>query len=93
MTDRPADPTLDGAATNAVLLGDDGAPLPYGEAADELDAILGELDASTVDVDHLAERVRRAADLVRHCRARLDVVRADVAEVVDGLGPSDPADA
>jgi len=69
-----------------------GDPLPYGDAIEELEAILAELDASAVDVDHLAERVRRASDLVRYCRDRLDVVRADVAEVVANLDGDADAD-
>lgn len=72
----------------------EGDPLPYGDAVDELETILAELDASNVDIDHLAERVRRAAALVSYCRDRLEVVRSDVAEVVEDLdGESAPADA
>ncbi len=70
----------------------DGATLPYGEALAELEEILAELDAGSADVDRLADRVKRAADLVRHCRHRLGVVRADVADVVNDLEPSDQAD-
>lgn len=74
------------------LTTDDGSPLPYADALAELEDILGELDAGSADVDHLAERVQRAADLVRHCRQRLDVVRRDVDEVVGDLSASGPDD-
>jgi exodeoxyribonuclease VII small subunit len=73
----------------APLVGRDGLPLPYADAIGELEGILAELDAGSADVDRLAERVRRAADLVRHCRQRLDVVRADVDDVVGDLEPSE----
>ena len=59
--------------------------LTYAEALDELDGILAELEATTVDVDVLAERVARGAVLVRYCRQRLQVVRTDVEEVVETM--------
>jgi len=59
--------------------------LTYAEALDELDGILSELEASTVDVDVLADRVARGAVLVRFCRERLQVVRTDVEAVVETL--------
>ncbi len=74
---------------NSTLEAADGSPLPYAQAVDELETILAELDSSMVDVDHLAERVRRAADLVRYCRARLDVVRSDMGDVVEDLSRSE----
>ena len=57
----------------------------YAEAVDELEEILAELDADDVDVDHLAERVRRAADLVALCRSRLDAARVEVTRIVADL--------
>ena len=59
--------------------------LGYGEALAELEGILVELESSMVDVDTLAKKVKRAAALVIHCRSRLSVVRADVADVVADL--------
>ncbi len=59
--------------------------LTYAEALAELDEILGQLESSTVDVDVLAERVARGAQLVRFCRQRLQVVRVDVDTVVEQL--------
>ena len=65
--------------------------LTYAEALDELDEILNELEATSVDVDVLADRVARGAVLVRYCRERLQVVRSDVEAVVETL--LEPADA
>lgn len=59
--------------------------LTYGQALAELDDILTQLESSTVDVDVLAERVARGAELVEFCRRRLDVVRGDVETVVAQL--------
>lgn len=57
----------------------------YADAMAELDAILAELEGDDVDVDHLAERVARAAELIELCRARLDAARVDVDRVVAHL--------
>lgn len=61
----------------------------YAEAQRELEGILAELDRDAVDVDRLADRVRRAAELIQFCRERLAAARVDVERIVadlDGLG-------
>lgn len=64
----------------------------YADALAELDRILHELEAGEVDIDLLAARVRRAADLVRHCRGRLDAARTEVTRVVADLDDALVAD-
>lgn len=59
--------------------------MSYAEALAELDDILAQLEASSVDVDVLADRVARGAQLVSYCRQRLRVVRLDVDTVVEQL--------
>ncbi len=59
--------------------------LTYGDAIDELEDLLDELEAADVDVDALASRVARGVELIRFCRARLDVVTGDVDAVVAEL--------
>jgi len=59
--------------------------LGYAEAVEELEDILAELDSDDVDVDVLAQRVRRAADLVQLCRTRLDAARVEVTRIVADL--------
>ena len=59
--------------------------LGYAEAVEELEEILAELDSDDVDVDVLAERVKRAADLVQLCRRRLDAARVEVTRIVADL--------
>ena len=73
-------------------LSEDALDLSYADALDELDDILAHLESSAVDVDVLAERVARGAVLVRYCRQRLRVVRADVDAVVDDLLDDDAVD-
>lgn len=75
----PADPT-EPTESPAVASG-----LRYGEALEELEELLDELEDADIDVDRLAERVARGVQLVRFCRERLAVVTADVDQVVADL--------
>jgi exodeoxyribonuclease VII small subunit len=63
---------------------DEGEP-GYAEAMAELDGILRELEGDAVDVDRLAERVARAADLIRLCRDRIGTARLQIERVVAEL--------
>ena len=68
----------------------DNTPLPdYASAMAELESILAELERDDVDVDHLAERVARAAVLIELCRGRIDAARADVDRIVDAFDIED----
>jgi exodeoxyribonuclease VII small subunit len=52
---------------------------------EELEAILADLERDDVDIDHLTERVARAATLIEFCRARIETARLDVTRLVDEL--------
>jgi exodeoxyribonuclease VII small subunit len=64
---------------------DDLDSLGYAEALAELEAILAGLEREAVDVDHLAERVQRAAALIRLCRSRVASARLEIETVVADL--------
>jgi exodeoxyribonuclease VII small subunit len=57
----------------------------YAAALSELDTILRELESSDVDVDRLADRVARAAELIAICRARITDARVRIDQVVADL--------
>jgi exodeoxyribonuclease VII small subunit len=59
--------------------------LGYATALAELDTILRELEGSDVDVDRLAERVTRAAQLIALCRDRIGNARLRIDEVIADL--------
>ncbi len=59
--------------------------LGYADAVAELDDILRELEGSDVDVDRLAERVGRAAELIAVCRARITNAQVEIRRVTTDL--------
>jgi len=61
----------------------------YAAAVDELEAILAELEDDRLDVDQLAERVARAAELIRLCRERIRRTRLEVERIVADLDDGD----
>lgn len=66
--------------------------LGYADAVAELEEILTELEADDVDVDRLAEQVRRAADLIELCRGRLENAQVEVTRIVADLDALDSDD-
>ncbi|MBN2490327.1 MAG: exodeoxyribonuclease VII small subunit [Planctomycetes bacterium] len=65
--------------------GSAGEEISYAEAVRELDAILGELEGTDVDLDRLAGRVERAAELVGVLKARIRAAETKVTRVVEAL--------
>ena len=62
----------------------------YAAAVNELEAILAELEDDRLDVDQLAQRVARAAELIRLCRDRIRSTRLEVERIVADLdGPEE----
>jgi exodeoxyribonuclease VII small subunit len=66
--------------------------LGYAEAMEELEAILDELEGDDLDVDVLADRVRRASELIKACRTRIARAQADVDQIVTDLEAFDDVD-
>jgi exodeoxyribonuclease VII small subunit len=59
--------------------------LSYAGAMSELETILSELERDDVDIDHLTERVAKAAALIEFCRSRIEAARVDVTRLVEDL--------
>jgi exodeoxyribonuclease VII small subunit len=70
-----------------------GAEPGYGEAMEELEAILAELEGDDLDVDVLAARVQRASELLKTCRARIVRAQQDVDRIVADLEDVELGDA
>lgn len=57
----------------------------FGEAMEELEEILGRIEGEEIDVDRLAEELRRAAVLLETCRGKLRKAEVEVTQIVQSL--------
>ena len=62
------------------------AELGFGDAMAELEAILRRVEGEEVDIDRLADELRRAALLLELCRAKIRRAEVEIAQVVHQLG-------
>jgi len=63
--------------------------ITYKAALDELEQILAAIEEEQVDVDELAVKVKRSAELIRLCRRRIDAASAEVETVVQEMNSGD----
>lgn len=54
----------------------------YTEAFEELQLITREIESGDISVDQLAEKVKRASELIRLCRAKLSSTEEEVNKVL-----------
>ncbi len=63
----------------------------YTEAFGELQAIISEIEGGGISLDKLAEKVKRAALLIRICQEKLQSTEGDVNKILAGLeSPDEP---
>jgi len=71
-----------------------GKQISYSRALSELEKIIGEIESEETDLDVLSERVKRAAYLIKFCRARLrsteEEVKKALSEIGEGTGQEGP---
>ncbi len=67
-----------------------GSELTYSQALGELEEIIECIESEEADVDVLAEKVKRAALLVRFCREKLKSTEEDVKKVLSEMEPKPP---
>ena len=56
--------------------------LTYSQALAELEDIISRIESEEVDIDALAEKVKRASVLIRFCREKLKSTEEDVKSVL-----------
>lgn len=61
----------------------------YAEAFEELQAIVTEIEQGEITVDELAEKVKRAAVLIKVCKAKLTATEEDVNKILKELDGTD----
>ena len=57
----------------------------YQEAFDELQTIVAEIENGRISVDELSEKVKRAAVLIKICKAKLTSTEEDVTKILKDL--------
>ena len=45
--------------------------LSYSDAMTELESILNGIQSQQIDIDQLAENIKRAAELIKYCKSKL----------------------
>lgn len=63
----------------------------FAEAVAEVEEILAGLERDDVDIDRLGGEVRRAVELIRICREKLERTDREVRDLVAGLEADDAA--
>jgi len=59
--------------------------LKFGDAMDELEAILRRIEEEEIDIDSLAEELKRATELLELCRGKIKKAEVEVTQIVQGL--------
>jgi exodeoxyribonuclease VII small subunit len=57
----------------------------FRQAMEELEAILARIEGEEIDVDRLAEELRRAAQLLEICRGKIRRAEVEVTQIVQSL--------
>jgi exodeoxyribonuclease VII small subunit len=56
--------------------------IKYSEAVSELDNILNDLESENIDVDELSLKVKRAVELIKLCREKIEETEMEVRKIV-----------
>ena len=57
----------------------------YSEAFEELQAIVTEIESGEISVDELSDKVKRAAELIKICKAKLSTTEEDVNRILKDM--------
>ena len=56
--------------------------ISYTEAIRELEAIVTEIEEGEITIDTLSEKVKRASELIKICKAKLTATEEDVSKIL-----------
>lgn len=60
----------------------------FGEAVTEVEEILTRLEGEEIDIDDLSREVKRAVELIKLCRSKLEKTDREVRELVADIQPA-----
>jgi exodeoxyribonuclease VII small subunit len=64
--------------------------LSFGAAMEELETILRRVEGEDIDIDELADELKRAAQLLDTCRAKIRRAEVEVSQIVQTLEEPEP---
>ncbi len=59
--------------------------LGFGEAMEQLEGILRQVESEEIDIDELAEELRQATKLLELCREKIRKAEVEVTQIVQSL--------
>ncbi len=59
--------------------------ISYAKAIKQIEEILAKIENEEMDVDELAASVKKAADLLKICRAKLHDTEAEIQKILDEI--------
>lgn len=59
--------------------------IKYSQAVDELNQILADLEAERIDVDQVSVKVKKAVELIKLCREKIENTEMEVKKIVKGF--------
>jgi exodeoxyribonuclease VII small subunit len=71
--------------TQTAQLPESAAEPSFRDAMDELEGILERIEGEEIDIDRLAEELRRAAQLLDLCRGKIRKAEVEVTQIVQSL--------
>ncbi|MFO8052928.1 MAG: exodeoxyribonuclease VII small subunit [Candidatus Omnitrophota bacterium] len=57
----------------------------YSQAVEELNQILADLEAERIDVDQVSVKVKKAVELIKLCREKIENTEMEVKKIVKGF--------
>ncbi len=68
------------------------AEIRFGEAIEELEQILSRIESEEIDIDDLAEELKKAAALLDVCRGKIRKAELEVTQIVQALEEDEETD-
>ena len=64
--------------------------IKYGRAVEELEGILERIQSGGVDIDDLTREVKRAVELIKLCKSKIEKTELEIKEVVKDFEKAKP---
>lgn len=64
--------------------------IKYSQAVNQLNEILADLEAERIDVDQVSEKVKKAVELIKFCREKIENTEMEVKNIVKEFENNQP---